>query len=120
MDSASAATSSSFSLGFRITVAVGSLISGFLLSLWASQETELWKWWPAVFCFAIAGTVALPKFLAVTCGYFVAATIVVMSLWFLYLGVTGKDSFLKAARFGEVFGLPAAAFLIYRTIPRRK
>lgn len=107
-------------LGFRITVGLLALLSGAILWLWASQEMELWKYLPAAFCFCIAGTVVLPKALAVACGYFVAASVLALSVWFIIDGFMDGENITGALRFGAVYGLPAIAFLLYRQLPGRR
>ena len=108
-----------FGMGFRITVGVVALLSGVILLLWASDFTEVWKYAPALFCFAIVGVVALPRPFAVFCGYLVAVVVLALCLWFLYLGVTGKESLGNALRAGAIYGLPALAFILYRQLPGR-
>ena len=107
-----------FSVGFKVTLAFFSILSGLMLSLWASDQTELWNWFPAFFCFAIAGTVVLPRKLAIACGYVVALTICLLNIWLIQLWLSGKEPMASVLRFTLAFGMPAVAFLLYRQFPR--
>ena len=108
-----------FGMGFRVTVGAAALLSGIALLLWASGFSEVWKYLPALFCFALFGIFALPKPIAVLCGYVVASTILALCLWYLYLGVTGKQPLLAAVHIGFVYGLPSLAYILYRQLPGR-
>lgn len=106
-----------FSRTFKVLVAGASLCSGLALSLWATQQPELWKWLPAIFCFSVIGVVTLPGRFARPCGYFVASCVVALSLWALWLGLTGTESILGALLFAGLFGLPAARYLLFGVAP---
>ncbi len=106
-----------FSRTFKVLVAGASLCSGLALSLWATQQPELWKWLPAIFCFSVIGVVTLPGRFARPCGYFVASCVVAWSLWALWLGLTGTESILGALLFAGLFGMPAARYLLFGIAP---
>lgn len=106
-----------FGAAFKIIVGGVAFLCGVVLWLWASDLGAVWKYIPALFCFAIFGVVALPRPIAIACGYFVAGSVLALSLWFLYLGVSGQEPLVNALRFGAVYGLPALAFLVYRQLP---
>jgi hypothetical protein len=108
-----------FGTAFRVIVGGAALLSGVILWLWASGLGAAWKYIPALFCLAVFGVVALPRPIAIACGYFVAVTVLALCVWFLYLGVTGKESLWNALRMSAWYGLPALAFLIYRQLPWR-
>lgn len=109
-----------YGLGFRLTVGFFALLSGLIMFLWATQEDELWKYLPAAFCFCVAGAVLLPRKLALACGYVIATSVLAWSAWVVYLGVTTGENLWKTLRFAEEFGLPAAAFLLYRRLPGQR
>jgi hypothetical protein len=110
-------TPPTFGPTFRILVGGVAFLCGVVLWLWATDQGAVWKYFPSLFCFCIFGIVALPRPVALACGYLVALVVLALSVWFLYLGFTGKDPLLNAVRFSAVYGLPALAFLVYRQIP---
>ena len=112
--------SGGFSRTFKVLVAGASICSGLALSLWATQQPELWKWLPAIFCFAVTGVVTLPDRFARPCGYFVASCVMALSIWALWLGLTGTESILGALLFAGLFGLPAARYLLFGVAPSPK
>lgn len=112
--------SGGFSRTFKVLVASASFCGGLALSLWATQQPDLWTWLPAIFCFAVTGVVTLPGRFARPCAYFVASCVMALSIWALWLGVTGTESILGALLFAGLFGLPAARYLLFGVAPSPK
>lgn len=108
-----------FGRSFRVFVGSVSLLSGLIMLLWASDQGALWKYLPALFCFCIFGIVALPRPLAIACGYVVAGCVLGLCAVSVYSAYSGRETWWRALRVCEVYGLPALAFVVYRQIPGR-
>ena len=118
MDS-SEAQAPMFSRGGRIALAASSLLFGMMLLLWASDQGELWKYAPAMFCFAIFGAILLPPKLSRWCGYGIALAILVLCIQVAIDKFDG-GSVAYVIGIGKIlvtFGLPALVFLAKGRVP---
>ncbi len=108
-----------FSPWARVTLAVFSLLFGLIMTLWASDQGELWKYSPALFCFAIFGAIVLPERVALWCGYSIAFVVLVLSVQLVINGFKGWSIsyVVRAARLLFMYGLPALVFLVRGKVP---
>jgi peptidoglycan/LPS O-acetylase OafA/YrhL len=102
-----------FSRGGRIALAVSALLFGLMLLLWASDQGELWKYAPAMFCFAIFGAIVLPPKLSRWCGYGIALAILVLCAQVAIDKFDGGsvEYVIGVGKILLTFGLPALVFL---------
>lgn len=108
-----------FSRGGRIALAASSLLFGLMLLLWASDQRELWKYAPAMFCFAIFGAIVLPPNLARWCGYGIAFAILVLCIQVAVDTFDGGslEYLIGIGKILLTFGLPALVFLAKGRVP---
>ena len=109
-----------FSPWARGTLAVFSLLFGLMLALWASDQRELWKYSPALFCFAIFGAIVLPAKIARWCGYAIAFVILVLCVEVVLEASRGPVEGLAVYKLGRLllmYGLPALVFLLRGKVP---
>jgi hypothetical protein len=102
-----------FSRGGQIALAISSLLFGLMLLLWASDQGELWKYAPAMFCFAIFGAVVFPPRLSRWCGYAIAFAVLMLCIQVAFDKFDGGslDYVLGIGHIFVTFGLPALIFL---------
>jgi hypothetical protein len=108
-----------FSRGGRIALAASSLLFGLMLLLWASDQRELWKYAPAMFCFAIFGAIVLPSKLSRWCGYGIALAVLALCIQ-IAIGQFDGGSLEYLLGIGKIlltFGVPALIFLAKGTVP---
>ena len=108
-----------FSRGGRIALAISSLLFGLMLLLWASDQGELWKYAPAMFCFAIFGAITLPPVLSRLCGYAIALAVFGLCIQIALDKFDGGslDYFLGIGHILVTFGIPALVFLARGRVP---
>ena len=108
-----------FSRGGRIALAVSSLLFGLILLLWASDQREIWKFAPALFCFAIFGAIVLPPRFSRWCGYGLSLAIVALCIQMAVAKFDGGslDDVLGMGHIFVTFGLPALVFLAKGRVP---
>ena len=108
-----------FSRGGRIALAISSLLFGLMLLLWASDQGELWKYAPAMFCFAIFGAIAFPPGLSRLCGYAIALAVLALCIQ-IALDEFDGGSWEYLLGIGHIlltFGIPALVFLARGRVP---
>ena len=108
-----------FSRGGRIALAVSALLFGLMLLLWASDQGELWKHAPAMFCFAIFGAIVFPPKMSRWCGYGVALTILVLCAQVAVDSFDGGsvEYVIAMGKILFTFGFPALVFLAKGRVP---
>ena len=90
-----------------------------MLFLWASGQGELWKYAPAMFCFAIFGAIVLPPTLSRWCGYGIALAILVLCVQVAIDKFDGGsvEYVISIGKILLTFGLPALVFLAKGRVP---
>jgi len=108
-----------FSRGGGIALAVSSLLFGLMLLLWASDQGELWKYAPAMFCFAIFGAIVFPPKLSRWCGYGIALAILVLCIQVAIDKFDGGsvEYVIGIGKILLTFGFPAVVFLAKGRVP---
>ena len=89
-----------------------------VLVLWASTQTERWKFALPLVFFAIAGANVLPIRAARWCGKLVAITLAMLSGYALVSSLAGTTTdIMKAIAICLMFGLPAVLYLAADILP---